>query len=83
MDNIDVAAAEELGIPVVTSAGASTRAVVELTIGLLLQGARRLARADEAVRAGRFTQVCLSSVRDARPIHVAASNCHVCLPCLC
>ena len=54
VDNIDTAAAAALGLPVVTSAGASTRAVVELTIGHLLQAARRLGDADAAVKRGDF-----------------------------
>ena len=65
VDNIDTAAAAALGLPVVTSAGASTRAVVELTIGHLLQAARRLGDADAAVKRGDFAAFKAGAARTA------------------
>ncbi len=54
LDTIDVAAATERGIEVVNSPDANTLAVAELTMGLLLGLARKLARADAAMKAGRW-----------------------------
>jgi len=54
LDNIDLDAAAKRKIPVVTSAGASTRAVSELCMAHLLQCARGLIQADKAVSAGAF-----------------------------
>jgi phosphoglycerate dehydrogenase-like enzyme len=55
LDNIDLEAAEARSIPVVTSAGASTRAVSELCMAHLLQCARCIVEADAAVKGGAFT----------------------------
>ena len=65
VDNIDTAAAAARGLPVVTSAGASTRAVVELTVAHLLQGARRLADADAAVQRGDFAAFKAGAAKSA------------------
>ena len=54
LDNIDLEAAAKRKIPVVTSAGASTRAVSELCMAHLLQCARGLIQADRAVSSGAF-----------------------------
>ena len=54
LDNIDLEAASKRKIPVVTSAGASTRAVSELCMAHLLQCARGLIQADKAVAQGAF-----------------------------
>ena len=54
LDNIDLDAAAKRKIPVVTSAGASTRAVSELCMAHLLQCARGLIQADKAVANGAF-----------------------------
>ena len=54
LDNIDLEAAAKRKIPVVTSAGASTRAVSELCMAHLLQCARGLIQADKAVSNGAF-----------------------------
>jgi D-3-phosphoglycerate dehydrogenase len=58
LDNIDVAAAAERGIAVVYAPGATTAAVSEHAVMLMLGLARRLAMLDSAVKAGRW------SVRD-------------------
>ena len=51
-DAIDAAAAAERGVAVVSTPGANARSVAELTLGLVLAAARRLAAADHAVRTG-------------------------------
>lgn len=53
-DNIDVAAATELGIPVSNTPGVLTGATADLTFALLLAVARRIPEADAYTRAGRF-----------------------------
>lgn len=52
LDNIDLKAAEERGIKVVNSPGASSRSVAELAIGLLFAVARKIAFADRKMREG-------------------------------
>ena len=54
LDNIDLDAAAKRKIPVVTSAGASTRAVSELCMAHLLQCARGLIQGDRATQSGAF-----------------------------
>jgi len=52
VDNIDLAAAAERDITVVLTPGANTSAVADMTLALLLAGARRLLDADRSLRAG-------------------------------
>jgi phosphoglycerate dehydrogenase-like enzyme len=59
LDNIDVAAARQRGIAVVHAPGATTAAVAEHAVLLMLGLARRITELDAAVKAGRW------SVRDA------------------
>lgn len=54
VDNIDVEAATRRGIVVMNAPGASTTAVAELTLGLMLTMARHIARADQSTRAGKW-----------------------------
>jgi glyoxylate reductase len=54
-NNIDVAAAARLGIPVSNTPGVLTEATADLTWALLLGAARRIVEADAYMRAGRFT----------------------------
>ncbi len=54
LDNIDVAAARELGIEVRNTPGANTLAVAELTIGFIIALARRLVDAVNSMKAGRW-----------------------------
>lgn len=54
LDNIDVAAAEELGVVVSAAVGANAVSVAEHTLGLALAVARRVVPLDRAVRAGRW-----------------------------
>lgn len=54
VDNIDVAAASERGLPVFNSPGGNTVAAAELTMALMLSLARRVTEADHSVRAGNW-----------------------------
>jgi len=54
LDNIDVAAARERGVAVVSAAGASAVSVAELTLGLMISLARRIPEADASVRSGKW-----------------------------
>ena len=53
-DNVDVAAATSLGIPVTNTPGILTDTTADLTWALLLAVARRVPEADAYVRAGRY-----------------------------
>lgn len=52
LDNIDVAAADDLGVVVVAAVGANAASVAELAVGLALCLARRIVPLDREVRAG-------------------------------
>ena len=52
IDNIDLLAASDCGIVVCNTPGASTRSVVELTIGHLIASARHIPKADRSLRLG-------------------------------
>jgi len=54
LDNIDLKAAEEFGIQVVSASNASTVSVAELTIGLILDVLRQIPTADEAMKKGSW-----------------------------
>lgn len=54
VDNIDVEAAKEKGIEVITVPEATTQSVAELAIGLILAVARRIAYADREIRRGQW-----------------------------
>lgn len=54
-NNVDVEAATEKGVAVTNTPGVLTNATADLTIGLLLSMARRIAEGDRLVRAGKFT----------------------------
>tara|TARA_B100000029_G_scaffold204507_1_gene202465 strand:- start:731 stop:1714 length:984 start_codon:yes stop_codon:yes gene_type:complete len=56
VDNIDVDAASEHGIVVCNTPSASTRSVVELTMGHLLASARHIATADRTLRQGLWSK---------------------------
>tara|TARA_Y100000588_G_scaffold81669_1_gene85951 strand:- start:8323 stop:9306 length:984 start_codon:yes stop_codon:yes gene_type:complete len=56
VDNIDVDAASKLGIVVCNTPGASTRSVVELTLGHLLASARHIVTADRTLRQGLWSK---------------------------
>ncbi len=54
IENIDLAAARDRGITVVHTPAASTEAVADLTVGLMIALARRLVDGDTAIRRGDF-----------------------------
>ena len=55
LDNVDVGAADELGIVVVAAAGGeNARSVAELALGLTIALSRRIVERDRDVRAGRW-----------------------------
>lgn len=54
--NIDVAAATARSIPVYVTAGANAQSVAELTLGLMLAAARKIALLDGELRDGRWTR---------------------------
>lgn len=54
VDSIDVAAAERLGINVVTAPGANSQGVAELTIALLLAGSRSIPWHDARLKSGQW-----------------------------
>lgn len=54
VDNIDVAAAQELGIVVVNAPGSNSGAVADLVLGMMLAMARQLLPAHESLIAGRW-----------------------------
>jgi len=56
LDNIDVPAAWERGVTVVYTPEASTDAVADLTVGLMIAVLRGIALADAGVRGGRFDE---------------------------
>jgi D-3-phosphoglycerate dehydrogenase len=55
LDNIDVAAATRLGIPVVHAPDSSTQSVAEHSLALAFAASRQLSRVDVAVKAGRWS----------------------------
>ncbi len=57
LDNIDLEAASQRGIRVVNAPAAATQSVAELTIGLLIAAARRLAESMELARRGVWKKV--------------------------
>ena len=56
LDNIDLEAAHELGVAVFNTPEASTEAVAELTVALILALARRLPYADKSMKEGRWAK---------------------------
>lgn len=57
VNNIDVAAATELGIPVTSTPGANSQSVAELAVGLMIAAARRIPWLSNETRNGRWTRV--------------------------
>ena len=54
IDNIDSAAAKAKGVKVRNTPGASSRAVAELTVGLMFALARHITKADASMQAGKW-----------------------------
>jgi len=65
LDNIDVRAAVEAGITVVYTPAASTNAVADLVVSLILALQRQIIRGDSGIRQGEF-----ASLRAAKPTPV-------------
>jgi D-3-phosphoglycerate dehydrogenase len=59
VDNIDLEAARRNGVTIVTAPEATTTAVAELTLGLMLALARHIPSADAAVRRGEWPKTSL------------------------
>jgi len=62
-DNVDLDAATEAGIPVVTCTGFDNNSVPEFTIGLMIALARHIVRADRALRESRDWDTVRDSLR--------------------
>jgi D-3-phosphoglycerate dehydrogenase len=62
VDNIDIPAATERGVAVFNAPGGNTIAAAELTMGLILSVARKIAAADASVRAGRWDRAAFKGV---------------------
>ncbi|HEY2935052.1 MAG TPA: phosphoglycerate dehydrogenase [Gaiellaceae bacterium] len=56
LDNVDLEAAQRLGVTVRATPGANARSVAELTVALLLALARNVALHDRSVRAGSWSR---------------------------
>ncbi len=54
VDNVDVKAATELGIPVVIAPGANTRSVAECALTMMLTASKDMVRADRELRKGNW-----------------------------
>jgi D-3-phosphoglycerate dehydrogenase len=57
VNNIDVQACSERGIPVCATPGANARSVAEMTVGLMLCAARSLCRMDAGIKAGGWPRL--------------------------
>ncbi len=57
LDNVDLAAAKQLGIEVFTAPTGPTIAVAELTVGLMLDVLRQTSQMDRQVRAGNWNKL--------------------------
>lgn len=57
LDNVDLAAANELKIPVLSTPDAPVDAVVEMTLGLMLATLRQIPEADRQVRSGGWPRL--------------------------
>ncbi len=55
-ENIDIEAASEYGIPVLSNPAHNANAVTELTIGLMLAESRNIVRADKEMKAGSWRE---------------------------
>ncbi|MGQ0764755.1 MAG: hydroxyacid dehydrogenase [Gemmatimonadota bacterium] len=62
VDTIDVEAATERGIPVLTAPGGNTVSAAELTFALLLAVARRLPAADQSMRRGEWDRKSFTGI---------------------
>ena len=60
LDNIDLKAALDAGIQVVYTPAASTHAVADLVVGLIISLQRQVVENDQAMRAGEFSSIRLT-----------------------
>lgn len=60
LDNIDLAAAKERGVQVLNTPDALTNAVAEFTLGLMLNLARSIPRADASMKQGKWIKNALT-----------------------
>lgn len=77
-DTFDHSAAQRLGVAIRTTPGANASAVAELTVGLMLDALRGIARRSEALRGGAWSAAVgdlpAGSLRDARVGLVGSGN---------
>ena len=66
MDNIDVAAAAELGLVVHSARGANARSVAELTLGFIFSLARSVVESDRDMKAGQWARSMGMELRGKR-----------------
>jgi len=57
MDSVDVAAARERSVAVIGTPDATTDAVAELTLGMMISALRGITNADQGIRSGAWTPV--------------------------
>ena len=62
LDNIDLEAAERRGVEVVNSPEASSNAVAELALGMMLSLARKIAEADTSMKRGEWAKDWLTGI---------------------
>lgn len=62
LDNVDLEVAERRGVKVVNSPEASSNAVTELTLGLMLSLARKIAEADTSMKRGEWAKGRLTGI---------------------
>jgi D-3-phosphoglycerate dehydrogenase len=62
VDNIDVEAAREMGIPVLYVPSGNTISTAEHTVGMIIAAARRIPEADRSMRAGRWDRGALDGM---------------------
>jgi glyoxylate reductase len=68
-ENVDLDAASELGIAVTNTPDVLTEATADLTFGLLLAAARRIAEGDATVRSGEFPAWGLDQLLTGSDVH--------------
>jgi glyoxylate reductase len=73
-NNVDVAAATELGVPITNPPGVLTDTTADLTWALLLAIARRIPESEAYMRAGRYKIWGPNSARSAEPPSDPASR---------
>ena len=64
VDNIDIPAASERGIAVVTAKGANSDAVADLVIGLILSLARKIPYGDKSIRGKKWERIVGTQVNN-------------------